>query len=247
MRLAKAAAIAAVLLFSITFVPVSAFAGPAAKPEAATDFSSRKKVRAVKLVRVARASPQEFCGDRYCGSGGQAERHFGRGMARAGTARAQRSSYESYRQQANCPNDDRYLCGSGVSVTGLQMHVRAERALGRGIDASSDLIARASADLGKSAYEVGVRPTLWCAAWLNKKLGGGTRSDLARSYVTYGRPAAPGCIGCIAVLTRGKRGGHVGIVKGWNGPNPILISGNHGRRVGIGEYSSRRIVALRQL
>ncbi|MBZ0139903.1 MAG: hypothetical protein K8H87_09015, partial [Pseudorhodoplanes sp.] len=82
--------------------------------------------------------------------------------ARARAVSAQRSSYESYWLQANCPADDhRYLCGSGVSVTGPQMHVRAARAFARGIAASSDLIARASADIGKTAYEVGVRPTLW--------------------------------------------------------------------------------------
>ncbi|MCL4713192.1 MAG: hypothetical protein KJZ73_18285 [Pseudorhodoplanes sp.] len=166
--------------------------------------------------------------------------------ARIRTVRAQRSSYESYRQQANCPNDDRYLCNSGVSVTGPQTHVRAARAFARGIAASSDLIARASADLGKTAYEVGVRPTLWCAAWLNTVLGGGTGSDLARSYVTYGRPAAPGCIGCIAVLTRGKQGGHVGIVTGYDARgNPILISGNHNRRVGAGAYPRTRVIAWR--
>lgn len=167
--------------------------------------------------------------------------------ARVRTVRAQRSSYESYRAQANCPADDhRYLCGSGITVTGPQIHVRAERAVARGIAASSDLIARASADIGKTAYEVGVRPTLWCAAWLNTVLGGGTGSDLARSYVTYGRPAAPGCIGCIAVLTRGKRGGHVGIVTGYDrSGNPILISGNHNRRVGEGAYPRARIIAWR--
>ncbi|MBZ0138480.1 MAG: CHAP domain-containing protein [Pseudorhodoplanes sp.] len=167
--------------------------------------------------------------------------------ARVRTVRAQRSSYESYRAQANCPADDhRYLCGSGIAVTGSQTHVRAERSLARGVTAGGDLIARASADLGKTAYEVGVRPTLWCAAWLNKLLGGGTGSDLARSYVTYGRPAAPGCIGCIAVMTRGRNGGHVGIVTGYDARgNPILISGNHNRRVGAGAYPRTRVIAWR--
>lgn len=170
--------------------------------------------------------------------------------ARIRTVRAQRSSYESYRQQANCPNDDRYLCGSGVSVTGPQMHRRAKRAVRRTVTDTitygGDLIARASADLSKTAYEVGVRPTLWCAAWLNKLLGGGTGSDLARSYVTYGRPAAPGCIGCIAVMTRGRNGGHVGIVTGYDARgNPILISGNHNRRVGAGVYPRARVIAWR--
>lgn len=167
--------------------------------------------------------------------------------ARVRAVRTQHSSYESYRLQANCPADDhRYLCGSGVAVTGPQMHARAGQAISRTIVYGGDLIARASADIGKTAYEVGVRPTLWCAAWLNKVLGGGTGSDLARSYITYGRPAAPGCVGCIAVLMRGKRGGHVGIVTGYDThSNPILISGNHNRRVGAGAYPRARVIAWR--
>jgi len=168
--------------------------------------------------------------------------------ARVRAVHTQHNSYESHRLQANCPADDhRYLCGSGVAVTGPQMHVRAgDRAVRGTISYGGGLIARASVDLGKTAYEAGVRPTLWCAAYLNKVLGGGTGSDLAKSYVNYGRPAAPGCVGCIAVLTRGKAGGHVGIVKGYDARgNPILISGNHNRRVGEGVYPRSRVIAWR--
>ena len=45
-------------------------------------------------------------------------------------------------------------------------------------------------------------------------------------------------------MSRGRRGGHVGVVSGIdaNG-NPIIISGNHGHRVGEGVYSRGRIYA----
>lgn len=227
MRLAKAAAIAAVLLF-LAFVPASALAAKAAKPEAVkvsvatnpTDVSARKKMRAVKVKRMravrmvrADAAPQEFNGDRYAAIGGQYERHFGRGMARA----------------------------AKVSTRGMA------RAPGGIIRAGGGLIARAEAHLGATASQLGLPRSLWCSDFMNKIAPGYNTDRRAVSWAKVGRPAASGCVGCVAVLTRGRYGGHVGIVKGWNGPNPIMISGNHGRRVGIGEYSARRIVALRQL
>jgi hypothetical protein len=45
-------------------------------------------------------------------------------------------------------------------------------------------------------------------------------------------------------MSRGRRGGHVGVVSGIdpNG-NPIIISGNHGHRVGEGVYPRGRIYA----
>jgi uncharacterized protein (TIGR02594 family) len=51
-------------------------------------------------------------------------------------------------------------------------------------------------------------------------------------------------VGAIAVMSRGARGGHVGVVSGIdaNG-NPIIISGNHGRRVAESTYSRGRIYA----
>src|SRR5690606_33145308 len=51
-------------------------------------------------------------------------------------------------------------------------------------------------------------------------------------------------VGAIAVLTRGKRGGHVGVVSGVdaNG-NPVIISGNHNGRVGVAVYPRSRVVA----
>jgi hypothetical protein len=46
------------------------------------------------------------------------------------------------------------------------------------------------------------------------------------------------------VLTRGKRGGHVGMVSGVdaNG-NPVIISGNHNKRVGVAVYPRSRVIA----
>lgn len=72
----------------------------------------------------------------------------------------------------------------------------------------------------------------------------GTGSDMARSFAHYGRRISGPRIGAIAVMGRGRRGGHVGVVSGfdWRG-NPILISGNHDHRVAESVYPRGRIYA----
>lgn len=99
---------------------------------------------------------------------------------------------------------------------------------------------------------MGTNPTdrtrLWCATFMNlvlAKLGyAGTNSDAAKSFAYYGRRISEPQIGAIAVLTRGKNGGHVGVVSGVdkNG-NPIIISGNHNKRVGEAVYARSRVIA----
>jgi len=99
---------------------------------------------------------------------------------------------------------------------------------------------------------MGTNPTartkLWCATFMNmvlRKAGyAGTNSDAARSFAYYGHRISSPKIGAIAVLARGKTGGHVGVVTGIDPHgNPIIISGNHGHRVGEGVYPSARVIA----
>ena len=99
---------------------------------------------------------------------------------------------------------------------------------------------------------IGTNPTdrkrLWCATFMNLVLAktgyAGTNSDAARSFAQYGHRISEPKVGAIAVLTRGKNGGHVGVVSGIdaNG-NPIIISGNHGRTVGEAIYPRSRVIA----
>lgn len=89
---------------------------------------------------------------------------------------------------------------------------------------------------------------LWCARFMNfilAKLGySGTNSDAARSFLHYGERILGPRIGAIAVLSRGKYGGHVGVVTAVDRHgNPMLISGNAGRRVRIGLYPHSRVLA----
>ncbi|MGH6725512.1 MAG: TIGR02594 family protein [Pseudolabrys sp.] len=99
---------------------------------------------------------------------------------------------------------------------------------------------------------MGTNPTarsrLWCATFMNlvlARLGyAGTNSDAALSFTEYGHRVPEPEIGAIAVLSRGRRGGHVGVVSGVDAHgNPIIISGNHGHRVGEGVYPRTRVVA----
>lgn len=88
-------------------------------------------------------------------------------------------------------------------------------------------------------------PTLWCGCGLALKLFGRHVRELwaARAWLKFQR--APGPVpGSIAVLSRGRRGGHVGIVRGTdaNG-NPIIYSGNHNRRWGEAVYPRSRVIA----
>lgn len=99
---------------------------------------------------------------------------------------------------------------------------------------------------------MGTNPTdrdrLWCATFMNMVLAkagySGTNSDAARSFAQYGRRIQEPRVGAIAVLTRGKNGGHVGVVSGIDAHgNPIIISGNHGRKVGEAIYPRSRVIA----
>lgn len=99
---------------------------------------------------------------------------------------------------------------------------------------------------------MGTNPTardrLWCATFMNMVLAkvgySGTNSDAARSFAQYGRRIHEPRVGAIAVLTRGKNGGHVGVVSGIDPHgNPIIISGNHGRKVGEAIYPRSRVIA----
>jgi hypothetical protein len=112
------------------------------------------------------------------------------------------------------------------------------------VAAGEDLITAASKFIGMGARQLGLPSTLWCADFLNKLTHSGT-DRTAKSYLHRGTPATKGCTNCIAVLTR-KGGGHVGIVKGYDGRgNPILISGNHGNRVAVSVYPASRVLGYR--
>ncbi len=110
---------------------------------------------------------------------------------------------------------------------------------------SSGLVAKARSYLGTNPTGMSAA---WCARFMNmvlEKSGRrGTGSNMARSFASYGRRVSGPQVGAIAVMSRGRGGGHVGIVSGIDkSGNPIIISGNHNRRVGEAAYPRGRIYA----
>jgi len=95
------------------------------------------------------------------------------------------------------------------------------------------------------------RPSLWCAWWLRRYLHIPRSAfpdgayNMARAFAHIGRPAPRGCTDCIAVFSRGRRGGHVGLVKSWDHGNPVILSGNFNGRVAVAAHPASRLIALR--
>lgn len=98
---------------------------------------------------------------------------------------------------------------------------------------------------------------LGCGCNLANRLGGIERfgrkawRDLwvARNWAQVGRRARQGCTNCVAVLRRGRRGGHVGVVKDYdaNG-NPVIWSYANARRGWTtATYPKRRVITYRRL
>jgi uncharacterized protein (TIGR02594 family) len=110
---------------------------------------------------------------------------------------------------------------------------------------SSNVVAEARKYLGGNPTG---RGSLWCARFTNMVLQHsgyrGTGSDMANSFANYGQRVSGPQVGAIAVMTRGRRGGHVGIITGVDAKgNPIMISGNNGNRVREAPVSRGRIYA----
>ena len=110
---------------------------------------------------------------------------------------------------------------------------------------SSNVVAEARRHLGGNPTG---RGSLWCARFTNMVLQHsgyrGTGSDMASSFAKYGQRVSGPQVGAIAVMTRGRRGGHVGIITGIDAKgNPIMISGNNGNRVREAPVARGRIYA----
>ena len=117
---------------------------------------------------------------------------------------------------------------------------------------ASSVISTASNIVDEARRYLGGNPTdrrsLWCARFMNMVLQHtgyrGTGSDMANSFAKYGQRISGPQVGAIAVMSRGRRGGHVGIITGVDAKgNPIMISGNNGNRVREAPVARGRIYA----
>lgn len=144
----------------------------------------------------------------------------------------------------------------GVSTQDIAPRVAARpnatRISGSPATAAASMSGSGSALVAQARRYIGGNPTgrsrLWCARFMNMVLQRAglrtTGSDMARSFASYGQRVSGPRVGAIAVMSRGKRGGHVGIVSGVDARgNPIVVSGNHGRRVAESVYARGRVYA----
>lgn len=103
-------------------------------------------------------------------------------------------------------------------------------------EAPTGLVEQASRYLGMTARQVGVRSSLWCSAFIRKLTHAAGVDDRAISWLR--KPKVNAAINTIAVMSH-----HVGIVMSISKNYVVLISGNHGHKVGIGKYPRSRIIA----
>ena len=110
-----------------------------------------------------------------------------------------------------------------------------------------DSVVSGGSQLIRLAMEhLGDNPTGWRHSWCGRFLamtleeaghrGGG---NLAAGYADYGLPAKAQ-VGAIAVMPH-----HVGIVTAVGPDYVVLLSGNHGHKVGVGRYAKNKIIAYR--
>ncbi|WP_061024574.1 TIGR02594 family protein [Bradyrhizobium sp. CCH5-F6] len=131
--------------------------------------------------------------------------------------------------------------GGGMATNGMANNAMSSGGFGGG----SGLVSEARRYLGGNPTG---RGRLWCARFMNMVLQHtghqGTGSDMASSFARYGTRISGPQVGAIAVMSRGRRGGHVGIITGIDAQgNPIMISGNSGNRVREAPVSRGRIYA----
>ena len=129
---------------------------------------------------------------------------------------------------------------------------RARRSVSQPAMASLTMGGAGSSLVAEARHWIGGNPTgrasLWCGHFMNFVLErtGHHRSpsNTARSFASYGHRISGPQVGAIAVMSRGRSGGHVGVVSGIDSSgNPIIISGNHGHRVAEAVYPRSRIFA----
>jgi uncharacterized protein (TIGR02594 family) len=168
--------------------------------------------------------------------------HLTRGAAASPRHQAARGMRHARQARAVTPRLSRAARASHASVAPMTGFGSPSPMAGFG---SSSLVAKARSYVGTNPTGMGA---LWCARFMNmvlEKTGRrGTGSNMAKSFANYGRRVSGPQVGAIAVMSRGRGGGHVGIVSGIDkSGNPIIISGNHNRRVGESVYPRGRIYA----
>ncbi|MCK1542625.1 TIGR02594 family protein [Bradyrhizobium sp. 147] len=175
-----------------------------------------------------------------------ARHHHNRHHARSSrfersAARLQASGFANIQASYDPNANSGGMATNGIAPSGLANNAMSSGGFGGG----SGLVSEARRYLGGNPTG---RGSLWCARFMNMVLQHtghqGTGSDMASSFARYGTRISGPQVGAIAVMSRGGRGGHVGIISGIDARgNPIMISGNNGNRVREAPVSRGKIYA----
>ncbi|OKO73944.1 amidase [Bradyrhizobium sp. NAS80.1] len=186
------------------------------------------------FVSPASARPHRHSAERHADVHHVSRHHHYRHHARSSrfersAAQLQASEFASTQASYNPNANSGDMANNGMATSG----------------GGSSLVSEARRHLGGNPTG---RGSLWCARFMNMVLQHtghrGTGSDMANSFARYGTRVSGPQVGAIAVMSRGRRGGHVGIITGVDAQgNPIMISGNNGNRVREAPVSRGRIYA----
>jgi uncharacterized protein (TIGR02594 family) len=189
------------------------------------------------IASPASAKPQHGAGRHaHAHHAGHHARHHHKHRHHRHIARASRWKRGGARMQAR---------GLAAAQASAESHANSAAMATSGGFGSSGIVAEARRYVGGNPTG---RGRLWCARFMNMVLERsghrGTGSDMARSFASYGHRVSGPRIGAIAVMGRGRGGGHVGVVSGVDAKgNPIVVSGNNGNRVREAPVSRGRIYA----
>lgn len=183
---------------------------------------------AITLTAITSAKAnyhQEFCGERYCGHINSFEPVY-------------KVHKKAYKKK--------------IHHKAVKVHRTAKK-----LTSEPKPVNQPASELLQEAKKyLGGNPTgwrsLWCARFIAflrpaiaerlKRMG--LNPNWARDYAKLPGAKHSGNIGDLVVLSSRGSGGHIGILKDFDERgNPIIISGNHGHKVGIGTYSKSRVIA----
>ena len=217
-----------------------------------TDFSARRRHRSVRHVSKKKSSGNYASHSRRARTAQAAASATPLGYV-AGDASGSGYRANDGAAYATSPQTSRRAVSQVYASTYASQQVayasRSRR--GRNVPAPASTVVGSSNVVSEARRYLGGNPTgrsrAWCAAFMNMVLQRsghtGSGSNLARSFASYGQRVSGPQVGAIAVMSR-RGGGHVGVVSGIDAKgNPIVISGNHGRRVAESVYSRGRIYA----
>lgn len=163
---------------------------------------------------------------------------------KSATTKAEKSLAQDIAQTRMC-KDGGYVCTYNDSIG-----VTPTKSTRSNVAVNHDA-ANQYSDLSPGSRRPAGCPSKWCGCWLAMKMGYGVKDTklwVARNWSRVGTALNGPAVGAVVVLSRGKAGGHVGVIQEiTNSGDLIILSGNDNNRVGIRMVSKKRVLAYRSI